>query len=173
MICPTCGRDNLPGEDFCEKCGNDLAAEDSVPEPRLGRLHDLILKDPLSQLNARSPITLRESDMVSKAVEVMRKQRFGSVLVLDDEGKLSGIFTERDLLQRLSDHVNPLDQVRLGSTMTRNPQTLREDDTIALALNRMSMGGYRHVPIVRDDRPVGFVSIRGILKYIAKNALNS
>ena len=55
--------------------------------------------------------------------------------------------------------------------MTPRPQALSEEDTIAQAINCMAVGGYRHLPIVRDGAPVGFVSIRGILSYIAKNAL--
>lgn len=170
MECPSCGSEYLPGQDACDECREDLTAL-SVPEPKRGRLHELILEDPISQLNAPRPITLRSTDPVASAVESMRKQRFGSVLVLDDDGRLAGIFTERDLLRRLSDARGPLEGVPLRDVMTPNPQALTEEDTIAHALNCMAVGGYRHIPIVREGVPVGFVSIRGILRYIAKNAL--
>jgi CBS domain-containing protein len=90
------------------------------------------------------------------------------VLVLDDEW-LAGIFTERDLLLRCAD--KDLDRLKLSEVMTREPQALREDDTLACALNLMSVGGYRHVPILRDGHLIGFLSVRGILRYLADNAL--
>jgi CBS domain-containing protein len=167
--CRSCGHENLDGEDACAHCGHDLTH--SVPEPKRGRLHELILEDPISQLNAPSPITLKLSDTVSRAVDLMRKHRFGSVLVVGASGSLEGICTERDLCRKLQDRTEPLDRIPLSDVMTPHPQTLTEDDTIAQALNCMAVGGYRHVPILRDGSPVGFVSIRGILTYIAKNAL--
>jgi CBS domain-containing protein len=134
-------------------------------------LHKLILRDPLSQLNAPEPIILRRDDSVATAVARMRDARFGSVLVVDDEGSLVGIFTEHDSLGRVDRDRRSVEEVSLEEVMTRDPDSLRASDTIALALNRMSAGGYRHVPIVRDGKPTGFCSIRGILRYISENAL--
>jgi CBS domain-containing protein len=136
-----------------------------------GRLHEILLEDPLSRLNAPRPITLKATESVARAVELMKRHRYGSVLVLDERGELKGIFTERDLLRRVDKGSASLDAVELAAVMTPNPQTLREGDTIACALNRMAVGGYRHIPLLRDGKPVGFVSIRGILRYIAQNAL--
>ncbi len=159
------------GQDVCEACGTDLTYL-SVPGPKKGRLHKIILKDPLSQLNLPQPVTLRETDTVAEAVREMREHRYGSVLVLDGEGKLSGIFTERDVVSRVQVGEQCLGELLLGDVMTPSPHSLHEDDTIALALNHMSVGDYRHVPIVRDGKPIGFCSIRGILRYIAENALD-
>ena len=170
MRCPNCDGEFLLGQDVCDACGTDLTYL-SVPGPKRGRLHKLILKDPLSQLNLPEPVTLLENDSVAEAVHQMREHRYGSVLVLDGEGKLSGIFTEKDVLSRIQVGEQCLKEVRLAEVMTPNPHSLQEGDTIALALNHMSVGGYRHIPIVRDGRPVGFCSIRGILRYIAENAL--
>ena len=61
--------------------------------------------------------------------------------------------------------------VLLSSVMSENPHRLQEEDTIAQALNYMAVGGYRHLPIVHDGNPIGFCSIRGILRYISENAL--
>jgi CBS domain-containing protein len=170
MECPSCGHEFLAGQDSCEQCSDDLTHV-NLPQPKRGRLHELILEDPLSQLNAPRPITLDETESVARAVDLMRKQRFGSVLVTSSGGRLSGIFTERDLCRKLGERRDPLEWVFLRDVMTPRPQTLREDDTIAHALNCMAVGGYRHIPIVRDGAPIGFVSIRGILTYIANNAL--
>ncbi len=139
-----------------------------LPVPRRGRLHEAILEDPISQLNAPRPIILEVTDTVASAARLMSKFRFGSVLVLDDEW-LVGIFTERDLLLRCAG--KDLARLKLGDVMTRDPQALREDDRLACVLHLMSVGGYRHIPILRDGHTVGFVSVRGVLRYLAENAL--
>ena len=141
-----------------------------LPAPKRGALHQALLEDPISQLNAPKPIVLSVSDPVLKAARLMSKFRFGSVLVEDDEW-LVGIFTERDLLVRCAG--KDLEQLKLGEVMTREPQALREDDTLACVLHLMAVGGYRHVPILRDGHAVGFVSVRGILRYLAENALGA
>ena len=171
MKCPDCDAEVIAGEDVCQVCDTDLTFL-SVPGPKQGRLHEVILKDPLSQLNAPEPILLKDSNSVADAVEQMRKHRFGAVLVLGAGGQLAGIFTERDVLNRSSPgDSRSLEQVPLSEVMTRDPHRLQEDDTIAQALNYMAVGGYRHLPIVDDGKPVGFCSIRGILRYISENAL--
>ncbi len=170
MRCPSCDAEYLLGQDTCDSCGVDLTEVD-VPGPKRGRLHRLILKDPISQLNAPSPIVLGKSATVADAVQQMREKRYGSVLVVDDAGKLSGIVTERDILMRTAIGETAFDEVSVADVMTPDPGSLDEDAPIAFALNLMSEGGYRHVAIVRDEQPIGFCSVRGILRYIAENAL--
>jgi CBS domain-containing protein len=170
MKCPGCDHEFIQGEDSCGHCGYDLS-DLGVPGPKRGRLHELILEDPLSQLNAPVPITVKTTDAVAKVVELMKKNRHGSVLVLDLGGALAGIFTERDLLRRLGGGSAQIQTATVGEVMTAHPETLTEEDTIAHALNCMAVGGYRHIPLVREGAPVGFVSIRGILTYISQNAL--
>jgi CBS domain-containing protein len=169
MECPACGHEFLAGQDVCDDCGQDLT-HIGIPVPKMGSLHELILEDPISQLNAPPPITLGPGDTVASAVDLMRKHRYGSVLAVTQDGKLAGIFTEGDLLRKLSASHRPLDTITLDEVLTPHPQALTEESTIAQALHCMAVGGYRHIPVVRDGEPVGFVSIRGILSYIAKNA---
>jgi CBS domain-containing protein len=140
------------------------------PDPPLqGRLHEMILDDPVSQLKPPKAIALQQDSSVLKAVELMKKFQYGSVLVFDGE-ELVGIFTEKDLLRTI-DRNHELDEVALKDAMTANPQVLDESNQLAHALNLMAVGGYRHVPVMRDGKAAGFVSIRGILKYLAQNAL--
>jgi CBS domain-containing protein len=169
MECPACCHSIILGDDVCEHCGGDLTHM-AMPPPRRGRLHEVILEDPISQLNAPRPIILQGKDSVADAVERMRKLRYGSVLV--EEGKrLAGIFTEHDLVRHFASRDVDLAKVKLREVMTPNPQTLQEEDSLSCALHRMAVGGYRHIPVVRGGEPVGFISIRGILRYIAENAL--
>lgn len=154
---------------YSEETLNSLEYLD-LPEPLKGRMHSMILEDPITQLNAPKPIVLRTTDSVAKASQFMKKHRFGSVLVMEGD-ELVGIFTEKDLLQKTADSDVDPSKLPLGEVMTPDPQGVEENDTIALALNLMAVGGYRHVPILKEGRPVGFCSIRGILRYLTENAL--
>jgi len=88
-------------------------------------------------------------------------------LVIDD-GKLVGIFTERDVLNKLTgkDALPPTTAIR--ELMSPNPETLRETDSVATALNKMSMGRYRHIPVLKADGTYAVTSIKHVLRYIAK-----
>jgi CBS domain-containing protein len=96
----------------------------------------------------------------------MQKTRHGSVLVVED-GKLVGIFTERDVLDRLAGEDVDLERLPVQVVMTPKPQYLGEEDVLAFAVHRMAVGHYRHIPVLRDGHPVGFVSIRGVLKFLS------
>ena len=171
MKCPHCDHRIILGDDECSECGESLTHLDLL-EPERGSIHEMVLLDPLSQLNAPQPLVLREGDSVALAVERMKKLRYGSVLIVDEDERLTGIFTENDLVSRCGGREGEFDEIVLGDVMTQDPKTLTEDETLAHALNHMLVGGYRHVPLVRDGSPVGFISIRGILKYIARNVLS-
>jgi CBS domain-containing protein len=100
---------------------------------------------------------------LTEAIEMMREHHVGCVLVVD-HGRLVGILTERDVL--LKAHVADVSRP-VSELMTSEPETLDVDDPIVWALNRMSVGGYRHVPLVDGDgRPVGIVSVKDIVHYI-------
>ncbi len=113
-------------------------------------------------------VTVGPSASVMDAASAMSAARVGSVLVLD-AGALAGIFTERDALEKVAGE--PIDPaaIPIREMMTPRPETLREDDILAFALHRMAVGHYRHIPILRGDHPIGFVSVRGLLRYLARN----
>ncbi len=99
---------------------------------------------------------------VSEAARLMREKRVGAVAVVE-EGKLIGIFTERDALFRIVAEGRDPQTVRLAEVMTRNPQTIHPDKPFADALHIMYEGGFRHVPVVEDGRPIGIISARDAL----------
>lgn len=143
---------------------DDLALlGDSERRPAGGRVLDAnTLRQPVRILAPRPPIALQKDATVGDAIRVMRQERIGCVLVIED-GVLIGIVTERDLLLKLEGH---LDQP-VSALMTPDPETLTEDAPIAYALNKMSVGGFRHVPLVdAASRPVGIVSVKDIVDYL-------
>src|SRR6185369_6694174 len=122
------------------------------------------IHEPVRLLNPRTPLTVRSTATLRDAVAIMREHHIGCVLVVDGE-RLVGILTERDLLLKMVENADLSEPV--SGFMTRDPETLELDDPIVWALNRMSVGGYRHVPLVdRDGRPVGILSVKDIVHYI-------
>ena len=96
---------------------------------------------------------------VRGAALAMRERHVGAVLVTTD-GHLSGIFTERDMVNRVVADGRDPDQATLADVMTANPDTIAPTTTAIDALRLMNDGGYRHLPIVENGRVVGIVSRR-------------
>lgn len=130
-------------------------------------IEQAILTDQISTLRLGPAISVPADSTLKEVVAIMQREHIGCMLLVDGEGKLSGIFTERDLLNKVAGQRLDWSQERVSSYMTRDPETLRLDDRIAWALNLMSMGGYRHVPLTDEaGRPVGVVSIKDIVEFI-------
>ena len=169
MICPSCGHDNLEGMDRCENCMKSLRDLDVPRAEATAGLVRSVMEDNLSHLDQMETLTVRPEDPALEVARRMRDAQTGCALVLDDEGKLVGIFTEHDVLNKLmgADKETQGD-VSVSEFMSGNPEALRESDSVAAALNKMAMGRYRHVPIARDDGSYSIASIKSVLKYIAQ-----
>jgi CBS domain-containing protein len=100
---------------------------------------------------------------VSEAARLMQTNEVGAVMVVDAQGRLSGIFTERDALFRVLATGRDPATTRLSEVMTKKPQTIHPDKPVGHALHMMYENGFRHVPVVEDGRPVGMVSARDAL----------
>ena len=107
------------------------------------------------------------TDKVSKALEAMCRGGHECVLVIDDRPNLRGIFTSRDFLRRIAVPRKDPSQVELREVMTEKPEVLRPWDSVAYAINRMTTGGFRNVPIVDDQRNVvGVVAIWDVIRHL-------
>lgn len=145
----------------------DEAYEDdpSVSERLEQQVGKAILGAPIRVLEPRPAVTLGEEATIGDAIRLMLEQRVGAILVLRG-GTAVGIFTERDVLRRVVSA--GLDQSRpLREVMTADPVTLGPEDGIAFALNRMIIGGFRHVPIVDETGACPTVlSLRDVVAFI-------
>ncbi len=167
MTCPDCGHDNLAGVDACEHCGQDLRSID-IPRPKSG-LQRAIMKTALRDLDPLPALTVPPGEPIAAAIRLMQKERQGSVMVVE-EGRLVGIFTEQDALTRLVGTDTDLDKTPIADVMTRDPKALGEEDTLAYAMHSMAVGNYRHIPIVVEGKPLRFVSVRGVLRFLNEHA---
>jgi CBS domain-containing protein len=126
-----------------------------------------ILNRPIRALpTLKPPITLARQSTVRDAVEEMNRGGVGCVLVVEG-GRLVGVFTERDVLTKVaSKRLDPAG-TRMEALMTSDPECLTLDDSIAYALNKMSIGGFRHIPLIDEQgRPTGVVAMRNIVDYL-------
>jgi CBS domain-containing protein len=166
MICPTCGWDNLPGNEYCTHCRQDLTLLD---RPCAGsRVERSLMEDHVGVLDIRPPTTVFPHTTVRQAIAAMLERNIGALLVVDEQGKLVGIFSERDLLKKVAGiHVLFAD-MPVRSFMTPRPVTLACTDSLALALHKMDGGGYRHVPVLDKGKPIGMVSVRDMLRHITR-----
>ncbi|HEX9660587.1 MAG TPA: CBS domain-containing protein [Rhodothermales bacterium] len=123
------------------------------------------MKEPLRSIRAPVPPKISPEAPLREAVAQLIDSS-GAVLVVYIDA-LVGIFSERDLLLKVGDRYSELADRPIRDFMTPAPETLRGDDPIAFALNRMDVGHFRQIPIEEGDVPVGMVSIRNILQHLA------
>jgi|SRR5581483_7643738 len=166
MICPHCGHDNLPGSEECSNCLMDLTQLDQpVAHNRIERS---LMEDPVLILQPKKPITVSPTTSVGDTMRLMLAKEVGALLVVSDDNKLLGIFSERDLLTRVVGLHDDYADMPVGKFMTANPETVTTKDSLAFALHKMDVGGYRHMPVLHEGRPTGVVSVRDMLRHITR-----
>ena len=106
-------------------------------------------------------VSARPDETVRDAAERMAEQGCGSILVVEDE-RLLGIFTERDLLVRVAAAGLELTTTRLRDVMTADPETIGAEEPVREAVRRMDEGALRHLVVVSGGRVLGVVSTRDI-----------
>jgi len=163
MLCPACGHDNFAGADRCETCMASLMKLD-VPQAKSG-LQERLMEDSISALQPAQAISLPAEASVWEAVAAMRDRHVGCILVMKD-GQLAGIFSERDFLLKAAGLSRRLEEIQLAEVMTPWPITLSPEHSIRFALHEMSVGGFRHIPLVRNREPVGIISARDVIGYL-------
>jgi CBS domain-containing protein len=162
MICPVCQWQNFLGEDVCENCGADLANADT-PEAAT-TFHGRLLGMRLERLGAPRPAIADTETSAGYAIERMRREGIDCLLVVEG-GALVGIFTDRDAVLKVGTTVD--DQRPLRDVMTTDPVVLQHDDPVAVAIHKMAVGEFRHVPIVEDGTPIAVVSARDVFRHLA------
>jgi 2-oxoglutarate ferredoxin oxidoreductase subunit beta len=166
--CPLCEHPNLPGADECELCLASLTDEEPSAAEAQDRIVRSLRDDRVEQLRPAEASQVRETDTVETALGVMRDGRIGCVLVTGAEGRITGIFTERDALTRVAaEELDPA-AVTVREVMTPNPETVTPDHPLAHVVHLMMVGDLRYLPLVDErGRAAGVVTSRGLIDYIA------
>lgn len=123
---------------------------------------------PVRKLSRVKPLCVERSSSVRSVAERMRNMHIGSALVVD-QGRLVGIFTERDLLVRVvTEGRDPL-QTEVGAVMTDTPEALPDGATMAQALRFLSQTQYRHAPLVNEQgTPVSMLSTSALIGFVSE-----
>ena len=122
----------------------------------------------MERLGPAAAISVPETATVDAAIGTLRDKRIGCVLVTDTDGRLAGIFTERDVLARVAtEDVDPA-TVLMRDVMTPDPETIKADHLLAHAFHLMMVNDLRYLPLVDEEgRPTGVVSSRDLIDYLA------
>ena len=125
------------------------------------------LTDPIKSLS-KGCLAIHENSSLREAVNQFQKENIGCAILTKD-GKISGIFTERDILLNVLGKKLDLDKEIVKDFMTNDPQVLLPTDPVSFALNKMVDGGFRNIPIVDEKRkPIGQVSILDVVNHLGQ-----
>ena len=108
--------------------------------------------------------TVTPGTSVGQISQQLSTRRIGSVLVLDVEGAVAGIVSERDLVREFARHGAAAMELEARSIMTREVVTCDPDDSIDHVMELMTRGRFRHLPVVRHGELLGLVSIGDVVK---------
>ncbi|MGI8926833.1 MAG: CBS domain-containing protein [Tepidiformaceae bacterium] len=125
---------------------------------------DSALSEPIGDARLSKPTTIEATATVAVALDVLRRDPNGAVVVVDG-ARVTGIFTERDVLKSVAGRPEALSRP-LTEFMTHDPVVLREDDSMAVALNKMGAGGFRHIPLLRDGKLVALVTANDVMSWV-------
>ena len=113
-------------------------------------------------IEGQEPITAPAATTVREAARLMKERNIGALMVVEED-RLVGVFTERDALFRVLAGGLDAAETQLAQVMTPNPQTIAPTNGFTVALQMMHDGRYRHLPVVEDGRVIGIVSVRDAL----------
>jgi CBS domain-containing protein len=112
-------------------------------------------------------VIVAPGDTVAKAARTMSDNELGAVLVVDN-GKLTGIFSERDLLKRVVASGKDPTRTFVGEVATPHPVTVGATAQISDCYRIIKEKGFRHLPVVAaDETPIGIISARDFLQFMA------
>lgn len=115
-------------------------------------------------IKEREPYFVRETTTTLDAAKYLTNQNIGAACVLDDEGRLRGIFSERALLRRVVVPGRDVSSTQVGEVMSEIKAVIECKGTPHEALELMEKHGTRYLPVVRDARWVGMLSMRDIMR---------
>ncbi len=124
-------------------------------------LQDIIEKRPL--------LVAKPTDLIRSIACLMPAHKTGAAAVIDEGGKLIGILTERDIVQKAVGVFRNVDETTVEAIMSRNPVTIPVEGSVSLALSIMASKGFRHLPVMSGNKVLGILDIRDLYDVMADN----
>ena len=136
----------------------------------VGALDKAFLCQSIGVLNTPSAIVVHESASLDEVLLLLQEKKRGCVGVVDAKGVIIGIFSERDFVVKVARDFANLKTHAISDFMTKDPVTQPPDCTIAFALNLMSQGGFRNLPVVdQHGAPLAIVSVKDVVDYLVES----
>jgi len=169
LKCPSCGFENIRGEDRCVQCFHSLMQTDLPKPKKVDAFQRVMMTAPISDLVTGQDLLVAEpEDTIEKIVKIFQKEKKHCTLVYKKK-HIVGILSKRDILFKVAGKVKDLSKVTVQSVMTSNPECVQSDAPIAFVLNQMAVGGFRHVPVLAEDEtPLGIIMIKDLLEHLTK-----
>lgn len=165
MHCPFCNFDNIEGVDQCARCQVDLTDIRRLQEDDHSDIERNLLNTTLAELSTTDYVKITADTSIHQAIEQMNEKGHQCAMVIEGDS-IIGILTERDILQKYAHQYQDKADAPVSEFMTSNPISLRNEDPIVFGINRMMVGGYRHIPLHRDGKLSGMVSVRDVLSHL-------
>ena len=144
----------------------DIGPNIDAEEVERDELQDL-MEDEISELDLPEPATIKADASLDVAIDKMQDENLGCLIVVGEDGLISGIFAQGDIFSQIAGKDIDLSSTTVGDLMTPNPTTLKRSAPVGHVLHLMALHGYRHIPIVDDKgRPVKLASFKAILKSV-------
>jgi diguanylate cyclase (GGDEF)-like protein len=109
--------------------------------------------------------TIEASQPAAQACALMKKHNIGALIVIDKKKRVTGIITERDLVTKVIKDSEDAAKVTVAKIMTKDPIVVSPDDTFKKAYNVMKQQNIRHLPVVKNDKLLGIISLRDFLRF--------
>lgn len=125
-------------------------------------------QDPVTMMEITPFRTVPPHTKIQDAMRMMADEDIACIMI-EDKGRLVGIFSERDVLNRIAEDYATMKDKPIRIVMTRDPVYIHDTDNPAVALNIMAIGGFRHIPVLDvDDRIVGIIGPIRVVRYLQR-----
>ena len=146
-------------DEFEQMYGTESESEDKIAKA-------IKLTDNISSMGIKKAILKDENASLQSVIESMQTSPSSCILIINNN-KITGIFTERDVITKVVAKNVDLGNEKICNYMTHNPEILHSDDSIAFALNKMTDGGFRHIPIIHTkSKDIYVISMQDIINSI-------
>ncbi|MSR78496.1 MAG: CBS domain-containing protein [Candidatus Omnitrophica bacterium] len=166
--CISCGHLNIDGSERCEECLHSLMHLKLPGAKKDDQIQSVMMAEPVGNLlTGEDLLVANVTDTIQKVIKIFRKAKKNCVLVYEQK-HLVGILSNRDILKKVAGKYKDLSKVHVGAVMTSVPEFVKASDPIAYVINKMAMGGFRHLPVLNEDgTPISIVTVQDVLSYLS------